>query len=393
VAFLGVFFAVPLRRTMLAVEKLRFPTGTAAAETITAMFASPGSAMSRARLLLLCGLYAALIALLFSLKPLGLGGYKNLGLDDLGLGALAVFGVPLAKLRIGLSFTPMIWGAGILVGPRVGWTLLGGSLLGWLLLAPAVTVVFTWLLFDIPPWMGVLAVLLSFVICSITIRAVGETDINPSGPMAKITQMLYGFLDPGQVTTNLMAAGITKAGASQAADLMSDLKSGYLLKASIRKQVFAQLIGVLVGVFAVAGVYMALTAAYKIPGKEFTGPAVQAWRAMAKVLSEGFSNLPTGAGWGALVGAVLGIGLTLATRIKKIAAWLPSPVALGIALLIPGYYSAAIWLSALLVWVWKRRRPEQMESYGSSIASGLIAGEAVMTVLVAVLLIAGVSWV
>jgi OPT family oligopeptide transporter len=241
--------------------------------------------------------------------------------------------------------------------------------------------------------MGALAILLSFVVCSIAVRAVGETDINPSGPMAKITQMVYGFLDPGQVTTNLMAAGITKAGASQAADLMLDLKAGYLLKASIRRQVFAQLIGVLAGVFAVAAVYQALMAAYQIPGKEFTGPAVQAWRAMAKILSEGFATMPAGAGLAALAAGALGILLTLATRVKRIAPYLPSPVALGIALLIPGYYAVAIWLAALLVWAWKRRRPEQMANYSSSIASGLIAGEAITMVVVAVLLIAGASWV
>lgn len=476
IAFLGVFFAVPLRRSMVTVEKLRFPSGTATAETITAMFASSGQAVSKARMLLYCGLGAAVITLLFNIKPLGLKSFRDLGLDDFGLDTISILGVSLATLRIGLSFSPMIWGAGILVGPRVGWTLLGGSLAGWLLIAPwlihqgvitpkaygkefaavfewllwpgvsimifagftslglryktvlksfkwigkgdaqdettdapdpfpfsfwligmcaaaAISVVFTWLLFDIPPWMGALAILLSFIVCSIAVRAVGETDINPSGPMAKITQMVYGFLDPGQVTTNLMAAGVTKAGASQAADLMLDLKAGYLLKASIRRQVFAQLIGVLAGVFAVAAVYQALMAAYQIPGKEFTGPAVQAWRAMAKVLSEGFSTMPAGAGWAALAAGALGVLLTLASRLKKIAHYLPSPIALGMALLIPGYYAVSIWLAALLTWAWKRRRPEQMQNYSSSIASGLIAGEAIIMVLVAVLLIAGVSWI
>jgi putative OPT family oligopeptide transporter len=40
IAFLGVFFAVPLRKQMVVVEKLKYPTGTAAAETIKAMYAS-----------------------------------------------------------------------------------------------------------------------------------------------------------------------------------------------------------------------------------------------------------------------------------------------------------------------------------------------------------------
>ena len=41
VGWLGVFYAVPLRRQMVVVERLRFPTGTATANTITAMFTRP----------------------------------------------------------------------------------------------------------------------------------------------------------------------------------------------------------------------------------------------------------------------------------------------------------------------------------------------------------------
>ncbi|MEC7946187.1 MAG: OPT/YSL family transporter, partial [Myxococcota bacterium] len=52
VAYLGVFFAVPLRRQMVLQEKLRFPTGTATAETIMAMFSEGDDAVEKARKLL-----------------------------------------------------------------------------------------------------------------------------------------------------------------------------------------------------------------------------------------------------------------------------------------------------------------------------------------------------
>jgi putative OPT family oligopeptide transporter len=51
IAFLGVFFAVPLRKQMVVVEKLRYPTGTAAAETIKAMYASGEEAVKKAKIL------------------------------------------------------------------------------------------------------------------------------------------------------------------------------------------------------------------------------------------------------------------------------------------------------------------------------------------------------
>ncbi len=52
VGFLGVFFAVPLRQQMIVVEQLRFPTGTATAQTIVAIFAEGAEALRKARILL-----------------------------------------------------------------------------------------------------------------------------------------------------------------------------------------------------------------------------------------------------------------------------------------------------------------------------------------------------
>jgi putative OPT family oligopeptide transporter len=472
-AGLGVFFTVPLRRSMVVVEKLRYPTGTATAETISAMFARSDQAVSKARVLFYAALAAGTVTLLFSIKPLQLGRFQNFGLDDLGL-SVGILGVSAAALKLGVSCSPMILGAGVLVGPRVGWSLLLGSVVAWMVCAPLLihsgvvtpeqagreyaaafrwllwpgvslmvfagltgllmryrtilrtfstlargsksgadapdpfplrlwliglllftggVVVLCWFLFGITPWMALLAILLSFIFCAIAVRAVGETDMNPSGPMAKITQVIYGFLDPGRVTTNVMTAGITAAGASQAADLMSDLKAGHLLGASVRRQVFAQLLGIGCGVFVVVGVYKALAAAYPIPGEDFTAPAVQSWYAVARVLADGLASLPAGTAWAAVAGGALGIALTLLGRIQKIAPFLPSPVALGIAFLVPSYYAWGIFLGALIAWAVGKRRPETTEKYATSLASGLIAGEGILMVLVAVLLILGVSWV
>jgi uncharacterized oligopeptide transporter (OPT) family protein len=114
---------------------------------------------------------------------------------------------------------------------------------------------------------------------------------------------------------------------------------------------------------------------------------------MARVLTEGLSALPQGALWAAFAGGIVGVLLTLLGRIKKIAKFVPSPVALGIAFLVAPYYSVAIWFAALLAWLYRKRRPEKAERYTTSLASGLIAGEGIMLVVVAVLLISEVGWV
>lgn len=484
IAFLGVFFAVPLRKQMIVKEKLRYPSGTAAAETIRAMYSSGAEAMKKAKLLFYAAAIAAVIKMLFSIKPLGLHHFSDFSLDDIGLETVGILGVSLASLRMGVSLSPMMLGAGVLIGSKVGWSLFAGAILAWGIGAPilidqgivtaanpngvyiaafrwllwpgvalmvaagfsslalqyktiantfgsfkrlmqgrktevqdteeeedapdpfpikwwavgmvaatALTTVFAQLYFGIPVWMGIMAVFLSFLIASISVRATGETDINPVGAMGKITQVVYAVVDPGQIPTNLMAAGITAAGASQSGDLMHDLKAGYMLKVSIRRQVIAQLIGVVVGVFTAAGVYRLLTAAYTIPGDDFTGPAVMAWHAMAKLLADGIDSLPPHAMTAAAIGAIIGFAMPFVAKIKGVGKWLPSPIALGIAFMVTPYSSLSMWLGAVVTAYYTKKNPEAVDRYGASLASGLIAGEGLMMVVVAVLLILGATWI
>jgi len=71
-------------------------------------------------------------------------------------------------------------------------------------------------------------------------RATGESDITPIGALGKITQLVYGVLIPQNATANLMTASITANAAASSADLLTDLKSGYLLGAHPRRQFVAQ---------------------------------------------------------------------------------------------------------------------------------------------------------
>jgi uncharacterized oligopeptide transporter (OPT) family protein len=57
------------------------------------------------------------------------------------------------------------------------------------------------------------------------------------------------------------------------------------------------------------------------------------------------------------------------------------------------YSAMAMWLGAVLTSAVKSRNPGAVDRYGASLASGLIAGEGLMMVVVAILLILGVKWV
>ncbi len=105
-----------------------------------------------------------------------------------------------------------------------------------------------WQEWGVAPYWGVVAVLMSFVLSLVACRATGETDITPIGAMGKVTQLFYGVTIQGNPVANLMTAGVTAGAAGASADLLVDLKSGYLLGANPRKQAIAQALGIIAGV-------------------------------------------------------------------------------------------------------------------------------------------------
>ena len=63
----------------------------------------------------------------------------------------------------------------------------------------------------------------------------------------------------------------------------------------------------------------------------------------------------------------------------------PSGLAMGIAFIVPAYYSVAIFLGCVLFGVWKKRSPEQHAGLAFAVASGIVAGDALMNIPKAIL--------
>jgi uncharacterized oligopeptide transporter (OPT) family protein len=253
--------------------------------------------------------------------------------------------------------------------------------------------------FEISWWMGILAVLLTFMLAIVAARATGETDVTPVGPMGKITQLAYGAIAPSNMTTKLMTASITAGAACHSADLLTDLKSGYLLGSNPRKQTIAQFFGVLAGVLLCVPVYTIIvktptpqtnTKADAAPvetnlgTKSLPAPSATVWAAVAQVLNKGIGGLPKGTVWAMLIGAILGVGITLCEEFlpKRYAKWIPSATGLGIAGVVPAFNSISMFLGALVAWIWSKAHAESAEKYVISGSSGLIAGESLMGVAV-----------
>jgi putative OPT family oligopeptide transporter len=243
------------------------------------------------------------------------------------------------------------------------------------------------LFFEIHWWMGSIAVLLTFFLALIASRATGETDITPTGAMGKITQLVYGICAPANMKINLMTASLTGGAAIHTADLLTDLKSGYLLGANPRKQLIAQLWGVAAGTVFVVPAYLLLVKPEDIGSDKWPAPAAQIWAGVAKVLARGLDALPHGARAALLIGMAVGVALALFEEFapKPLKKYTLSSTAVGIAFVIPAWNSISMFVGSLLAWVYFRANRSRAERYNLALASGLIAGESLMAVVVALL--------
>jgi uncharacterized oligopeptide transporter (OPT) family protein len=247
-------------------------------------------------------------------------------------------------------------------------------------------------LFDIPIVLGALAVAMSLVFSLVACRITGETDVTPGGPMGKLTQLTFGALRPQHPTTNLMTAAMTHASSVAAADLLTDLKSGYLLGAHPRRQFVAQAIGIVAGTAASVLAYFilipdatALTGSAGAPA-QFAAPGAHQFRAIAELLQFGLDHLHPMHRALVGIGAVAGVVLAAIERLvpRAIARWTPSAAGLGLGLLLPVASSLAMAIGAGVAALVTRRDPAAAERTVWPISAGLLAGESLAGVVVAI---------
>jgi putative OPT family oligopeptide transporter len=258
--------------------------------------------------------------------------------------------------------------------------------------------------FGVAPWLSALALVLVFGFCLIAINSTGLTSITPIGAMGKLTQLTFGVLAPGNVSANLVTAGITGEVASHSANLLSDIKPGYMLGAKPRQQALGHVLGVIAGALLSVPVFYLvflelkpaeafdpnLTAAYHIRTEQYPMPAATIWKAVADVLTQGIHNLKPSAQWAALAGIVLGVLLEV-LRLRTHGRFPLSPVGLGLGFIIPFHTCLSMFLGAFIFWLFQvvYPRPESAANRvvvqnQEPICAGLIAGGALMGIAVAV---------
>jgi putative OPT family oligopeptide transporter len=468
IAVLGVTMAIPMKRQMINIEQLRFPSGIAAAETLRALHAKSARGLRAAKALGFAGLIAAIDkvwaeglstisaslerfsseALLTDLQKWLLGSHYAawagrtviFSWDFIFLAAGAIVGMRVC-LTVLISGTlcwavvvPILQSNGVIEGAGfaaiVQWTLWFGSscmvtagllsfLLSWrtamrafddlgqmFAFRPAIAsepscieapmswfaagqvvslVALAWLghvSFGMPVWQSVIAVVLAFWLALVACRVTGETDTTPVGAMGKVTQLAFGAMSPGNVNINLMSANITAGAATSSADLLTDLKSGYLLGANPRQQFLAQFSGIFVGTIISVLTFAVLVPDAQVLGTDqFPAPAAQTWSAVAIALGRGLSSLEPVKLWLILAGGVVGVVLTLAPALlPKYQDYLPSASAFGLAWVFNWYYGLLFFLGALVALLVERRNPKLAEELTLPVASGVVAGGSLMGV-------------
>lgn len=465
-ASLGVFMAVPLKRQMINMERLKFPSGIAAAETLKSLHAKGHEASQKARALGISGVVGSVVAWFRDAgRPFAIPGH----IEFPGM----LRGFPLSKWTINFEMSTIMIAAGSIIGWRVAWSLMLGACINYFILAPwmvevgaipadklgyraivgwstwagaslmvtsgltafamqwrtvvralsgvtrlfgassqkdadpleSIEVPSTWFaigtllsgagcvsvlyfFFDTSVWLGCLAVALTFFLGIVACRATGESDITPIGAMGKVTQLSFGALAPANVSANLMTAAVTAGAAGSAADLLVDLKSGYVLGANPRKQFIAQFLGIFAGTLVVVPAFYFLVPNASVLGTDqWPAPAAQTWKAVADLLANGVSALHYTAQWGIILGGLLGVILPLLEKFlpdsaKKI---LPSATGLGLAMVIPFFNSLGMFIGALIALFLERFKPTVAKTYVVPVASGIIAGESIMGIVIALL--------
>jgi uncharacterized oligopeptide transporter (OPT) family protein len=234
-----------------------------------------------------------------------------------------------------------------------------------------------------PYWQSILAGLLTFFLALVACRVTGETDTTPIGALGKVTQLIFGVLSPGNMNINLMSANITAGAAMSSADLLTDLKSGYLLGAHPRKQFLAQFAGIFLGTLVTVVCFRVMVPnASVLGGNQFPAPSAQAWRAVAIALSKGLSELGPLKEWSIFIGLLVGIILTVLPKVfPKHEKWIPSASGVGLSWTFHWFYSLLFFLGALFTYAYQKARPELAEEFTYPVASGIIAGGSLMGVL------------
>ena len=271
---------------------------------------------------------------------------------------------------------------------------------------PIVGAVGVWMVhawFGVDWLLGAAAIPLILVLALIAASSTALTGITPSGPLSKIPQFTFGAIDPRTPAPNLMTAVMSSEVASNASNLLMDIKPGYMLGAKPRQQALGHLIGIVAGALAATPLFFVLfglagfspeggrTVADTMVSDKFAFPAALQWKGVSDLVAAIFGGgsgrqlLTTSIVWSMVIAGCAALVME-ALRIRTRNRFPLSPLAIGLGVVVPPESTFMMFLGSLLFWYAGRRYGAQPESRGcrlwvdsqEPICAGLIAGAALV---------------
>ena len=267
-------------------------------------------------------------------------------------------------------------------------------------IASVVTLLLTFLFF----WFGVmdgnllfalvaivLTAVIAFLFTTVAANAIAIVGSNPVSGMTLMTLILasvvmvgVGLKGTGGMVAALIMGGVVCTALSMAGSFITDLKIGYWCGTLPRKQQTWKFLGTLVSAATVGGVMMLLNETYGFASGALAAPQANAMAAVIDPLMNG-----VGAPWPLYaLGAVIAVVLTLC----KVPA-----LAFALGMFIPMELNVPLVIGGAISWyVTTRSKDESVNKArgekGNLLASGFIAGGALMGVVSALLRFGGISF-
>jgi putative OPT family oligopeptide transporter len=262
----------------------------------------------------------------------------------------------------------------------------------------SVTILITFIFF----WMGVmdnllfaivgilLVTLIAFLFTTVAANAIAIVGSNPVSGMTLMTLILasvvmvaVGLKGPGGMLAALIMGGVVCTALSMAGSFVTDLKIGYWLGTTPKKQETWKFLGTLVSAATVGGVMMLLNETYGFASGQLAAPQANAMAAVIDPLMNG-----VGAPW-----ILYGIGALIAIILDR--CHIPA-LAFALGMFIPLELNVPLVVGGAINWyVTTRSKDEDVNKArgekGTLLASGFIAGGALMGVVSALLKFGGVE--
>ena len=247
--------------------------------------------------------------------------------------------------------------------------------------------------FGVPWLLAFISLPLIFVLSVICANSMALTSWTPTGALSKITQFSMGAIDRTNPASNLIPAGLTAEIASNASNLLSDIKPGYMLGAKPRQQAIGHVIGIFAGALCCVPLFYLLflppdangvRSPATIISEQFAMPAALQWKGVAELIMKGVSSLSNSAVVSMIVAAVAAAFIEVMRIVTK-GRFPLSAVSIGLGVVLPPESTLAMWVGAMVFWVMGRRQKtpgtkghdfwvEGMEP----ICAGLISGSALV---------------